>query len=413
MVRLSGAALLHADEASLAVLQQAVLRAILLCRTAALGGHLAPCDHPAGGYQRPADHSCRHRHGPTCQALATARGIQARQQPLRPVGYVHVVFTLPQAIAALARQHQKVVYTLLCQTVAATLRSSAADPKPLGAESGFCAVLHPWGQPRLHHPHRHGVVPGGGLAPDGPRGMPGRCPQQSGTPCFLAGTVLSARFRHRFRAALVAACQQGPLACYGARATLAEPAAFARWLPAACRQQWVVYAQRPVGGPAQVIAYRGRATPRVALSNHRLRTLENGRVACSWRDYRHGGVAQSLARDALECLRRGLLHVLPRGCVRIRPFGLRAHRHVQDTSATCRQWLNVDPATRLRPPPPTAWAARSPQRTDTSLDQCPRCPPGHRLGHALPSTARSRFNRAPPPSALASGVSCPPARERS
>jgi hypothetical protein len=201
-VRLYGAAFLNAYEASLSLLQKAVLRAILLCRTAALGGHLEQCDHPACGYQRPAYNSCRNRHGPTCQSLAKARWIQARQQQLLPVVSFHVVFTLPQSIASLALQNKKVVYPLLFQTVAAPLRSLAADPKHLGAEIGFFAVLHTWGQHLLYHPHLHCVVPGGGLSPDGQRWIPCRCAQKSGKPFFPSVKVLSARFRRLFRAAL-------------------------------------------------------------------------------------------------------------------------------------------------------------------------------------------------------------------
>jgi putative transposase/transposase-like zinc-binding protein len=412
-VRRYGAAVLDAYEASLSLLQKAVRRALLLCRTAALGGHLEPCDHPACGYQRPADHACRHRHCPTGQSLAQARWIQARQQPLLPVVYFHVVFTLPQSIAALALPNKKVVYNLLFQTVAATLRSIAAAPKHLGAEIGFCAVLHTWGQPLRHHPHLPCVVPGGGLAPEGQRWMPGRGPRKSGQPFFRSVTVLSARFRRLFRAALVEAFHQGQLAFYGELATLAEPAAFERWLRAACRQQWVVYAKRPFGGPAQVIEDRGRYTHRVALSNHRLRTLKNGSVAFAWKDYRHGGVEKVLSLDALEFRRRFLRHVLPRGFVRIRHFGLLAHRHVQDTIAACRQRLHVDPATLLRPTPPSDWDSLYPQLTGTSLDQCPRCPPGHMVWHALPVTERSLFNRSPPASSLAASVSCTEARSLS
>jgi Putative transposase/Transposase zinc-binding domain len=413
MVRLYGAAFLNAYEASLSLLQKAVLRALLLGRTAALGGHLEPCDHPACGYQRPAYHSCRNRHCPKCQSLAKARWIQARQQQLRPVVYFHVVFTLPQSIAALALQHKKVVDNLLFQTVAATLRSIAADPKHLGAEIGFFAVLHPWGQHLLHHPHLHGVVPGGGRSPDGQRWIPCRCPRKSGKPFFLSVKVLSARFRRLFRAALVEACQQGQLSFYGDLATLAEPAAFERWLRAACRQKWVVYAKRPFGGPAQVIEYLGRYTPRLALSNHRLRTLKNGYVAFSWKDYRHGGVEKVLSLEALELLRRFWLHVLPRGFVRIRHFGLLATRHVQDKIAACRPLLHVDPATLLLPTPPSEWDSLYQQLTGKSLDQCPLCPHGHMVWHALPVTELSLFNRSPPASSLAAGVSCTEARELS
>lgn len=412
-MRLYGAACLHAYEASLSRLQKAVLRAILWGRTAALGGHLEPCDHPAGGDQRPADHSCRNRPGPTCQALAKARWIQARQPQRRPVVDFPVVFTLPPSIAALALQHKKVVDHLLCQTVAATLRSIAADPTPLGAESGFVAVLHTWGPPLRHHPPLPGVVPGGARSPDGQRWMPCRCPRKRGTPFCLSGTVLSARFRRLFRAALVEAFPQGQLSCSGELATLAEPAAFERWLRAACRPKWVVDAKPPFGGPAQVIAYRGRSTHRVALSHHRLRTLQNGYVAFSWTDDRHGGVEQGLSLDALEFRGRFWLHVRPRGFVRIRHVGLLATRHVQDTIAACRQRLHVDPATRLRPTPPSDGDALYQQLTGTSLDQCPRCQQGHLVWHARPVTERSRCNRSPLASSLAAGVSCTAARSLS
>ena len=409
MVRLYGAAFLQVYEASLSLLQKAVLRALLLCRTAALGGHLAQCDNPACGDQRPAYNSCRNRHCPKCQSLATARGIQARQQQLLPVVYFHVVFTLPQSIASLALQNKKIVYNLLFQTAAATLRSIAADPKHLGAELGFFAILHTWGQQLLHHPHLHCVVPGGGLSPEGQRWIPCRCAQKSGKPFFLSVKVLSARFRRLFRAALLQAFQQGQLSCYGELAALADPAAFERWLQAACRQKGVVYAKRPFGGPAQVIAYLGRYTHRVALSNHRLRTLENGRVSFSWKDYRHGGVEKILSLEALEFLRRFLLHVLPHGFVRIRSFGLLANRHVQDKIATCRQLLHVAPATLLLPTPPSDWRSLYQQLTGTSLDQCPLCQQGHMVWHALPATELSIFNRSPPASSLASAVSCPQA----
>jgi Putative transposase/Transposase zinc-binding domain len=369
---------------SLSWLQQAVRRALLWCRTAALGGHLAPCDPHAGGSQRPADHSGRHRHGPTCHALAKARWIQARPQPRRPVGSCHVGCPQPPSSAALARPQKTVVATLRFPTVAATRRAIAADPTHLGAARGWCAVLHTWGQPRLPHPHRHGVVPGGGRSPEGLRWMPCRCPQTRGTPCGRSVPVLSARCHPRCRAALVEACPPGPLACSGDLATRAEPAAVERGLQTACRPPWVVYAKRPCGGLAPGLDARGHSPHRVALANHRLRTREHGRGACAWQDDRHDGVEPILSREALACRRRFWLHVRPRSVVRLRPVGLLATRHVQDTRATGRQRLPVDPAPLLRPTPPTAWDSLDQQLTGNALDQGPRCPQGRLVWHTLP-----------------------------
>ena len=322
VVRLFGAAFFDVYGPTLSLVQKAVLRALVLCRTAALGGHLERCDNPDCGYQRPAYNSCRNRHCPKCQSLGKARWIAARQQQLLPVVYFHLVFTLPEAIARLALQNKAVVYNLLFQTVAATLRSIAADPQHLGADIGFFAILHTWGQQLVHHPHLHCVVPGGGLSPDGQRWIPCRYLKKNGQHFFLSVKVLSARFRHLFRDALLDAFQDGQLSFFGDLAGLSNPQLFQRWLRSACSQRWVVYAKRPFGGPAQVIEYLGRYTHRVAISNHRLLKIEDGCVWFRWKDYRHGGLEKTLSLDALEFLRRFFLHVLPSGFVRIQPLRL-------------------------------------------------------------------------------------------
>lgn len=412
VVRRFGFAFLEAYGASLSLVQKTVLRALALCRTSALGGHLEQCDNPDCCYQRPAYNSCRNRHCPKCQSLAKARWIAARQQQLLPVPYFHVVFTLPEAIARLALQNKTVIYNLLFQTTAATLRSIAADPKHLGAQLGFFAILHTWGQQLVHHPHLHCVVPGGGLSVDGQRWIPCRRSQKNGKHFFLSVKVLSARFRHLFRDALLEAFQQGQLSFWGDLAGLSNPKAFRRWLRAACSQHWVVYAKRPFGGPAQVIEYLGRYTHRVAISNHRLLKIEDDRVWFRWKDYRHASVEKTLALDAVEFLRRFLLHVLPSGFVRIRHFGFLANCHAQDKLTRCRQLLEVEPASLLLPTPPADWKTLLHQLTRQLVDLCPLCQKGRlvrvQLLHSLvPQLSRSPplVPAVPPPSALESASS--------
>lgn len=395
VVRRCGGAFLDVYGASLSLVQKAVLRALVLCRTSALGGHLERCDNPDCSYQRPAYNSCRNRHCPKCQSLAQARWIAARQQQLLPVPYFHVVFTLPEAIARLALQNKAVVYHLLFQTVAATLRSIAADPKHLGAQIGFFAILHTWGQQLTHHPHLHCVVPGGGLSADAQRWVP--CPRsKKGQHFFLPVKVLSARFRHLFRDAWLEAFQQGHLCFFGDLASLSHPEAFRRWLRAASNRRWVVYAKPPFGGPAQVIAYLGRYTHRVALSNHRLLRLQDGKVFFRWKDYRHGGVDKTLSLDAIEFLRRFLLHVLPSGFVRIRHFGLLANCHAQDQIARCRQLLNVDPASLLLPTPPADWRTLFYQLTAKGVDLCPLCQKGRLVRVEAIHSVVPQLSRSPP-----------------
>jgi Putative transposase/Transposase zinc-binding domain len=412
VVRRFGAAFLEGYGSSLSRIQKTVLRALVLCRTSALGGHLEQCDNPTCGFQRPAYNSCRNRHCPKCQSLAKARWIAARQQQLLPVVYFHVVFTLPEAIARLALQNKAVLYNLLFQTVAATLRSIAADPKQLGAQLGFLAILHTWGQQLTHHPHLHCVVPGGGLSADGQHWISCRCSNKSGKHFFLSVKVLSARFRHLFRDALLDAFQQGRLSFFGDLVGISNPEAFRSWLQAASNRRWVVYAKRPFGGPAQVIDYLGRYTHRVAISNHRLLNLENDRVSFSWKDYRHGGVTKTLSLDALEFLRRFLLHVLPSGFVRIRYFGFLANCQAQEKIARCRQLLNLAPATLLLPAPPADYRTFFHQLTGKALDLCPLCQKGRLvrvelLHSAFPPPSRSppAANRAHPPSSTASAPS--------
>lgn len=350
---------------SLSPEQRRVMRAIERCRTAALGGHVEQCD--ACGHQRIAYNSCRNRHCPKCQSLAKARWLQARLADLLPVEYFHVVFTLPEQLAAVALQNKRVVYNLLFAAASETLRTVAADPRHLGADIGFLAVLHTWDQTLRHHPHLHCVVPGGGLSLDGEGWRSCR------SAFFLPVNVLARLFRRLFLQRLERAFEKGELNFHGACAFLAKPTAFNRLVKSVRAREWWVYAKPPFGGPAQVLAYLGRYTHRVAISNQRLLSLKHGEVTFSWRDNRHGQLRSTMTLSAEEFMRRFLLHVLPRGFQRIRQFGLLSNRR-RGELARCRQLLGASEQTVE--PLYQDCKTHYQSLTGTSLQQCPACRTG-------------------------------------
>jgi len=287
---------------------------------------------------------------------------------LLPVEYFHVVFTLPEQLAALALQNKRVVYNLLFATVAETLRTIAADPKHLGAEIGFLAVLHTWSQTLRHHPHLHCVVPGGGLSPDGQRWVSCR------KGFFLPVNVLARLFRRLLLAALARAFENGKLSFHGTSAYLAEPLAFRRLLASLRAREWWVYAKPPFGGPEQVLAYLGRYTHRVAISNHRLLACQDGHVTFSWKDYARGNQPSLMTLSTDEFIRRFLLHVLPRGWQRIRQFGLLANRRRRHQLALCRTLLGAAASpTITNQPLPRDYQSLYETVTGQSLKQCPAC----------------------------------------
>ena len=344
--------------------QRRVMSAIERCRTAALGGHVEQCD--ACGHQRIAFNSCRNRHCPKCQSLTRAQWLEDRQAELLPVEYFHVVFTVPQEIAAIAYQNKAVVYDILFHATAQTLRTIAADPKHLGAEIGFIAILHTWGQNLLHHPHLHCVVPGGGVSPDGQRWIgcrPG---------FFLPVRVLSRLFRRLVLEGLQHAFDGGELHFFHGLAGLQEPDAFAAHLASARQTEWVVYAKRPFGGPQQVLEYLGRYTHRVAISNNRLIDFADGEVSFHWKDYRHESRNKVMRLDGKEFIRRFLLHVLPPGFQRIRHYGLLGNRHRAVKLARCRELLAVPTPVPL-PEAPLDYRDRYQRLTGVSLRECPQC----------------------------------------
>jgi hypothetical protein len=310
-----------------------VLRAIAACRTAALGGHVDQCD--SCGQRAISYNSCLNRHCPKCQAAARQQWLEKRSAELLPVPYYHVVFTLPHVFAPLALQNKVLIYSLLFRAASQTLLQIAADPKHLGADIGFMAVLHTWGQTLLAHPHLHCVVPGGGLSPDHQRWIP------CGTKFFLPVKVLAVVFRGKFLAALERAFNKHKLTLAGELAPLQSPTAFAHLLRVAAQRKWVIYAKRPCAGPAQVLTYLSRYTHRVAIANSRLIAMAEGKVTFRWRDYTHGNQTRTMTLEADEFLRRFLLHVLPSSFVRIRYFGLLANRHRGKLLGRCRRYLQT------------------------------------------------------------------------
>ena len=324
------------------VQQRKAFEAIRDCRTAALGGHVEyveqcdTCGHRVISYN-----SCRDRHCPKCQAMARAKWLAQRESELLPVPYFHVVFTLPQKIGSLALQNAREIYRILFRAASETLLTIAADRKRLGADIGFLAVLHTWGQNLHLHPHLHCVVPGGGISPDGLRWI--GCKKPS---FFLPVEVLSSRFRNLFLIYLREAFQAGRLKFHGEMARLAQPAAFEALCQQAQRIKWVVFVKPPFGGPEQVLKYLARYTHRVAISNRRLLSMENGCVTFGYKDYADGNKSKVMTLEATEFIRRFLLHILPRGFVRIRQFGFLANRARGKKLALCRALLGAVPPTK-------------------------------------------------------------------
>ncbi len=345
--------------------QHRLMQAIENCRTPLLGGVVEWCPHCQ--YTHMQYRSCRNRHCPKCQGLARTRWVHQRSAELLPVEYFHVVFTLPEPLAAIAFQNKEEVYEILFRTTAETLLTIARDPQHLGVEIGFFAVLHTWGQNLHLHPHLHCVVPGGGLSPDGEwiACRPG---------FFLPVRVLSRLFRRLFLQALEKAYAAGRLHFYSDLAGLRDPPAFARYLAPWRESEWVVYAKPPFGGPQQVIEYLGRYTHRVAISNHRLRELQDGQVTFRWKDYRHPQRPKGMTVSAEEFIRRFLLHALPPGFPRIRYYGFLANCHRAGKWEICRQRLAA-PASPLLPSPADCRDGYV-RLTTPDPRRCPQCGTG-------------------------------------
>ena len=381
--RAHGPAWRQAQHAHLSLGQLKVMSAIEQCRSAALGGHVLRCE--ACAHSEIAYNSCRNRHCPKCQGNAARRWLEARQADLLPVDYYHVVFTLPAPIAKLAYYNKAVIYGLLFELAAETLRIIAADPKHLGARIAVTLVLHTWGSALTHHPHVHGIVPGGGLSLDGERWVackPG---------FFLSVRVLSRLFRRRFLEELARAHRTGQLQFFGEDASLTDSGTFAEWLTPLRACEWVVYAKRPFAGPAAVLAYLSRYTHRVAISNQRLIAFNDHGVTFRWKDYRLKGHTRSktMTLSAHEFMRRFLLHVLPRGFHRIRHYGLIANAERRDNLQRARELLQVE----------APGAQTEPQSDDRSAGSGPPtfvCPDCGAAMIVIDTLVRTPRIRAPP-----------------
>ena len=369
--------------------QLRAMRAIEICRTAALGGHVDECDQC--GARKISYNSCRNRHCPKCQSLDKERWLEKRCGELLPVPYFHVVFTVPQELNLLALANPRWFYDLLFDSASKTLLEIAADPKHLGARIGVLAVLHTWSQTLELHPHLHCIVPGGGLSLDGQRWVPSR------PDYFLPVQVLARLFRGKFLAGVKAAFQAGRLNLPNA---LQDPASFQALLDRLYGKAWVVYSKPPFGSPEQVLAYLARYTHRVAISNPRLVRLENGRVTFTYKDYTQGGRVREMTLPASEFIRRFLLHVLPEGFVRIRYYGLLANRDRQRTLARCRELLalttSAEPS-KDEAPAREGWQARLGRLTGQDPTLCPQCGRGHlRRIEELAPVAYGTASRSPP-----------------
>jgi hypothetical protein len=369
VIRAHGAAFRDRFAAVLSPAQTKALRDLARCRTAALGGHVERCLDC--GHERIAYNSCRNRHCPKCQAQTRARWLTAQAEHLLPVEYYHLVFTLPNELSDLARANPTVLYDLLFQAAAGAIRQVAANPKRLGAVPGLLLVLHTWGQTLTHHPHVHGVVTGGGLSCDA-HGRIDASPKwvscRSGF--FLPVRVLSRVFRGQYLDGLRQAHRRGALRFFGKLTALTDAAVFHTFLRPLHEKDWVVYAKRPFGGPAQVLKYLARYTHRVAISNSRLAKLEAGQVTFRYQDSADGRQPKRMTLDACEFLRRFVQHVLPHGFTKIRHYGLLANRFRQERLAACRRLLLM---TTVLATPTASGTEESPAAEPAGARCCPQC----------------------------------------
>ncbi|RLB11088.1 MAG: IS91 family transposase [Deltaproteobacteria bacterium] len=310
------------------------MRAIELCRTAELGGHVEECDQC--GAVRVSYNSCRNRHCPKCQCLDKERWLEARKKDLLPTQYFHLVFTIPESLRPLALRNQNVLYPILFRAASETLKELAADPKYLGAEVGFITILHTWSQTLIDHPHLHCIVTGGGLSPDGKKWIP--CKKDF----FIPVKVISRLFRGKFLAYLKEAKEKGKLVFPGNIAHLKKDHSFKAMLDDLYDQEWVVYCKPPFSSAETVMDYLGRYTHRVAISNDRLIRMQEDQITFRYRNRNDNNALKSMTLDAFEFIRRFLLHILPDGFMKIRYYGILSHRNRKRKLALCKKLLGVD-----------------------------------------------------------------------
>jgi hypothetical protein len=366
--RLYGAAYLDTYGHRTSNKQRQVLRNIVNCRTSALGGHVKKCDKC--GHKEVYFNSCRDRHCPKCQAAARAEWLEARAQGLLPgVEYFHIVFTLPDRLNSVAIQNKRLMYAILFRASSEALLTIAHDPKHLGAQIGFLSVLHTWSQRLQLHPHVHCVVPGGGISPDGKQWISSR------KDFFLPVRVLSSLFQKKFLYYLAQAFSKGELSLRGSVQHFTDAHNWKQFVGTLNKSKWVVYAKPPFGSADRVLKYLARYTHRVAITNQRLIDLENGKVKFSWKDYANGNVQRTMSLDAVEFIRRFLLHTLPSGFTRIRYYGFLSNRNRNEKLALCRELIphsqEID-SNKVE----SSEATVSVSQEYENIDRCPACKEG-------------------------------------
>ena len=346
--------------------QQKVMKNLVICRTEALGGHVKECDtcdHKEVYYN-----SCRDRHCPKCQAAARATWLEARAADLLPnVQYFHVVFTIPDKLSSLALQNKRLFYGILFRAVSQTLRTISRDPKHLGAEIGFLAILHTWGQTLLHHPHIHCLIPGGGISTDSSQWI------HCGEKFFLPVRVLSSLFQKKLLAYIKKAYKKEEWILHGKLAALKEKKHFQKFLSPLYNKDWNVYSKPPFGDSLQVLKYLARYTHRVAISNQRLVCVQDQKVAFRWKDYAKGNAKRVMTLNAVEFLRRFLMHVLPSGFMHIRHYGFLANRVRKEKLSLCRQLLEDDASIQTSSPLEQPQSAIIDLMENVQSSLCPVC----------------------------------------
>jgi hypothetical protein len=340
-----------------------VMQAVERCRTAALGGHIEQCD--SCGYERPAYNSCRNRHCPKCQSLAKVKWLEKQKSELLPVGYFHLVFTLPHELNALILTNKKILLSDLFKAVGETLVDFGRTR--LGGQIGLITVLHTWDQTLLDHFHLHCLVPAGALSIDQKRWSPAR------KNFLFPVKALSVVFRGKFLDLLTRAFARNKLLFVGQTACLANPVASRLLINALGKKPWIVYAKKPFGSPVHVLDYLGRYTHRVALSNDRILSARNGEVTFRYRDRKNQDRKKTMTLDAHEFIRRFLLHVIPKGFVRVRHSGVLANRS-KSLLSKCRQLLDLNPA--LPRLPPKSVHQLMLELTGIDITRCPLCQKG-------------------------------------
>ena len=360
--------------------QHKAMRAIERCRTADLGGHVDCCDRC--GYERISYNSCRNRHCPNCQSLARERWLLDRQRELLPIAYFHIVFTIPDELNPIALVNQRPVYDLLFQAASETLLTLGRDPRHVGGQLGIIAVLHTWGQNLMDHPHLHCIVTGGGLSDDGQRWLSPR-KMTPGKDFFIHVNVISDLFKKKFLAYLKQRYQTGEFKWVGRIRYLKEKAAFHQLLTQLYAKKWVTYCKKPFGGPEQVLRYLGRYTHRVAISNHRIVNIADGKVTFKWRDYRDSNKTKLMTLDVFEFIRRFLLHILPARYYKIRYYGLLANRLRSARLNRCREILPFSQPPAAAKSERLCWEDVLLELCGLDIRKCPKCRTGRMVRKAL------------------------------